>query len=555
MLHSLAIRDFVIVESVELELTGGFTVLTGETGAGKSILVDALDLLVGGRADAGVVRESAERAELAAEFEVAPGGALVAYLDENELAGDPGLLLLRRVIDRTGRSRAFVNGRSATLAQLKEVGEYLVDIHGQHAHQSLMRPAAQRALLDGHAGIEDLARDTGLAWRAWTRLEALAVEAVEQYAQREVERAELQDKVSELKRLAPTEGEWDALAAEHSRLAHGSSLVAGAESSLDALAEADGATLAQLTAVAAQLRALAAHDAALVPIVELLESAEAQVGEAARELRNYASKIELDPDALRSVEARTEALHGAGRKLRVKPVALPQLAIELKVRLGELELAANPQALQKQVADSRDAVLALARQLSDKRKAAANALSKAVTAGMQKLAMGGGRFAVQLTPLAEPAAHGLEDVVFEVASHPSLPLRPLGKVASGGELSRISLALQMVASRSSPVATLVFDEVDSGIGGAVAEIVGRSLNALGRDRQVLAVTHLPQVAAQADQQWTVAKGGGKNKVRTSVTQLDRAGRVEELARMLGGTEITPTTRKHAAELLGRRQEN
>ena len=378
---------------------------------------------------------------------------------------------------------------------------------------------------------------------------------MEQYAQREVERAELQDKVSELKRLAPTEGEWDALAAEHSRLAHGSSLVAGAESSLDALAEADGATLAQLTAVAAQLRALAAHDAALVPIVELLESAEAQVGEAARELRNYASKIELDPDALRSVEARTEALHGAGRKLRVKPVALPQLAIELKVRLGELELAANPQALQKQVADSRDAVLALARQLSDKRKAAANALSKAVTAGMQKLAMGGGRFAVQLTPLAEPAAHGLEDVVFEVASHPSLPLRPLGKVASGGELSRISLALQMVASRSSPVATLVFDEVDSGIGGAVAEIVGRSLNALGRDRQVLAVTHLPQVAAQADQQWTVAKGGGKNKVRTSVTQLDRAGRVEELARMLGGTEITPTTRKHAAELLGRRQEN
>ena len=396
-----------------------------------------------------------------------------------------------------------------------------------------------------------MAREAGETWRAWRRLEALAAEAAEQYAQRELERAELQDKVSELKRLAPAEGEWDALLAEHSRLAHGSSLVAGAESSLEALSEAEDATLARLAAVAGQLRTLSEHDAHLVPIVELLESAEAQVGEAARELRNYASKIELDPEALRAVEARTEALHAAGRKFRVKPADLPQLAKDLKQRLGELELAANPEALQKQVAASREAYLAIARRLSEKRRTAAGALSKAVTAGMQDLAMGGGRFAVQLLALDEPAAHGLEDVVFEVASHPSLPLRPLGKVASGGELSRISLALQMVASKSSPVATLVFDEVDSGIGGAVAEIVGRSLRALGRDRQVLAVTHLPQVAAQGDDQWTVAKGGGKTKVRTSVTRLDRAGRVEELARMLGGTEITPTTRKHAAELLGR----
>ncbi len=551
MLHSLAIRDFVIVDSVELELDGGFTVLTGETGAGKSILVDALELLVGGRADAGVVREGAERAELSAGFDVAPGGLLAAYLDDNELAGDPGVLLLRRVIDRSGRSRAFVNGRGATLAQLKEVGEFLVDIHGQHAHQSLMRPVAQRALLDGHAGIEDLAREAGTAWRAWKRLEALAAEAVEQYAQREVERAELQDKVSELKRLAPGEGEWEALSGEHARLANGSSLVAGAESSLEALSEAEGAMLGRLSGVAAQLRSLAEHDATLSPVVEMLESAEAQVGEAARELRNYASKIELDPQALRSVEARIEALHAAGRKFRVKPGELHVLAAELRVRLGELELAANPEALQKQVAASKDAYLALAKRLSDKRKAAGAALSKAVTAGMQELAMGGGRFAVLLARLEEPAAHGLEDVVFEVASHPSLPLRPLGKVASGGELSRISLALQMVASKSSPVATLVFDEVDSGIGGAVAEIVGRSLRALGKDRQVLAVTHLPQVAAQGDHQWTVAKDGGKGRVRTGVTRLDKAGRVEELARMLGGTEITPTTRKHAAEMLGR----
>jgi DNA repair protein RecN (Recombination protein N) len=551
MLHRLAIRDFVIVDAVELEFDRGFTVLTGETGAGKSILVDALELLVGGRSEAGVVRESAERAELAAEFDVVPGSELAAYLEESELTGDPGVLLVRRVVDRTGRSRAFVNGRGATLAQLREVGEYLVDIHGQHAHQSLMRPAAQRALLDGHAGIEALARDAGAAWRAWKRLEALAAEAVEQFAQREAEHADLEDKVTELKRLAPGEGEWAALSAEHTRLAHGSSLVAGAESSLEALSEAEGAMLERLSAVAAQLRELSEHDAALKPIVEMLDSAEAQVGEAARELRNYASKIELDPEALRSVESRTEALHAAGRKFRVKPDELPQLAIDLKARLGELELAANPEALQKQVAASKDAYMVLAKRLSDKRRSAGNALSRAVTAGMQELAMGGGRFAVQLTALDAPAAYGLEDIVFEVASHPSLPLRPLGKVASGGELSRISLALQMVASKSSPVATLVFDEVDSGIGGAVAEVVGRSLKSLGTDRQVLAVTHLPQVAAQGNAQWTVAKDGGKSKVRTSVTRLDRAGRVEELARMLGGTEITATTRKHAAELLGR----
>ncbi len=551
MLRSLAIRDFVIVDSVELDLARGFTVLTGETGAGKSILVDAIELLVGGRADAGVVREGAERAELAAEFEVGKGGPLEKYLEESELGGDPGALLVRRVIDRTGRSRAFVNGRAATLSQLKEVGEYLVDIHGQHAHQSLMRPLAQRALLDGHAGIEDLARQSAEAWRAWRRLEALAAEAAEQHAQRELERAELQDKVTVLKRLAPSEGEWDALSAEHSRLAHGSSLVAGVESSLEALSEAEDATLVRLSAVAARMRGLSGHDAILVPIVEMLESAEAQVAEAARELRNYASRIELDPEALRSVEARTEALHAAGRKYRVKPADLPQLAQDLEQRLAELELAANPEALQKQVAASKEAYLVLAKRLSEKRRTAASGLSKAVTEGMQELAMGGGRFAVQLPRLDEPAAHGLEDVVFEVASHPSLPLRPLGKVASGGELSRISLALQMVASKSSPVATLVFDEIDSGIGGAVAEIVGRSLKALGSNRQVLAVTHLPQVAAQGDDQWTVAKAGGKDRVRTSVLKLDRAGRVEELARMLGGTEITSTTRKHAAELLGR----
>jgi len=551
MLRALAIRDFVIVGSVELELGAGFTVLSGETGAGKSILVDAIELLMGARADAGVVRDGAERAELCAEFELDAGSPLAVWLEERELAGDPDTLILRRIIDRSGRSRAFVNGHASTLAQLREAGEHLVDIHGQHEHQSLLRAAAQRELLDAHAGAADLVRDTAEAFRGWKRLAALATEAQEQFAQREAERVALQDKADELKRLAPREGEWEALAAEHSRLAHGSSLLAGAQSSLETLSEADGACLPQLAAVARRLRALCEHDAALAPIVELLEAADAQAGEAVRELRHYGSRVELDPDALRATEARVEALHAAGRKYRVRPPQLARLASDVTTRLGELELAVNPEALEREVAAAKQRYQGCAKRLSAQRKSAAQALAASVTEGMQQLAMGSGRFSVALRALPMPSAAGLEDVEFEVASHPSLPLRALAKVASGGELSRISLAIQLVASRASPVGTLVFDEVDAGIGGAVAETVGRSLQRLGNTRQVLCVTHLPQVAAQGDTQWTVTKSGARGRLSVAVSRLDRVARIEELARMLGGAAITATTRKHAAELLGR----
>jgi DNA repair protein RecN (Recombination protein N) len=551
MLRALSVRDFVIVERAELELGAGFSALTGETGAGKSILVDAIELLVGGRADSAMVRAGAERAELAAEFEFEPGAPLAAWLDEHELAGDAGVLLLRRTLDRNGRSRCFINGRAATLTQLAEAGAWLVDIHGQHEHQSLLRVPAQRDLLDAHAGAQDLARATQEAFRAWKRLETLAAQAEEQFAQRAAERGALEEQVAELKKLAPREGEWESLAAEHTRLAHGSSLLAGAESALEALSEAEGASLPQLAAVAARLRALSGHDAQLAPIAELLESAEAQAGEAVRELRHYTSRVELDPDALRAVEARVEALHAAARKYRVRPPELARLSEELVARMAELELAVDPEALRREVKAAGERYVASANKLSARRKAAAQAMSESVSEGMQQLAMGGGRFAVQLKALEAPSAAGAEEVSFEVASHPSLPLRPLAKVASGGELSRISLAIQLVASKASPVGTLVFDEIDSGIGGAVAETVGRSLRRLGRSRQVLCVTHLPQVAAQGDAQWSVSKQGGRRNVTVSVARLDRAARIEELARMLGGAQITPTTRKHAAELLGR----
>ena len=545
MLRALEVRDFVLIERATLELDGGFTVLTGETGAGKSLLVDAIELLVGGRGDAAVVRADAERAELSAEFDASK--ELVAWLEERDLAGDPGQVMLRRSIDRAGRSRCFINGHSATLAQLKEAGEGLVDLHGQHAHQSLLRAAAQRELLDAHCGAEALARETAQAYRDWRRLAELAAKASAEFAQREAERADISHQVNELRKLAPRAGEWEQVAAEHKRLQHGSSLLAGAQSSLEALAEAEGATLAQLGAVASRLRSLSEHDDKLRAVVDLLESAEAQANEAVRELRHYASRVELDPERLHEVEARIEALHSAARRQRLRPEELPARLAALEERLHELELAVNPEALEREVRAAEARYEAAAKKLSSKRASGAQALSRTVTAAMQQLAMQAARFNVSLAKLDEPAAHGSESIEFEVASHPSLPLRPLAKVASGGELSRISLAIQLVAAKASPVGTLVFDEVDAGIGGAVAETIGRSLKRLGKDRQVLCVTHLPQVAASGDAQWSVTKSAA---LKIRVERLDRAARIAELARMLGGAEST--ARKHATELLDAR---
>jgi len=545
VLRALEIRDFVILERVSLEPSGGFNVLTGETGAGKSILVDAIELLVGGRADAAVVRDGAEKAELAAEFEI--DGPLLSWLEDNDLAGDPGQLILRRSIDRSGRSRSFINGHAATAAQLKEAGERLVDIHGQHAHQSLLRAAGQRELLDAHAGAEALAKEVAEAWRSWKRLEVVAAEAQKNFAARQQEREEVFGFIKDLKKLGALEGEWERLSAEHKRLSHGSSLLAGAQSALEALDESEGAALAQLSAVSVRLKALSEHDEGLTAVVELLESAQAQAGEAVRELRQYATRLDLDPEALRELGARIEAVHAAARKHRVKPEALHQLLSDLEKRLGELELSTDPQALEREVAAARGRYESAAGKLSARRRAAAEALSKAVTAGMQQLAMAGGRFGVSLRKLPEGVSTGLEEIEFEMSSHPSLPPRPLARVASGGELSRVSLAIQLVAARAAPVGTLVFDEVDAGIGGAVADTIGRSLRKLGKQRQVLCVTHLPQVAAAGDAQWTVRKTGSSRGLKVVVEKLDRPARIEELARMLGGSEST--ARKHAAELL------
>ena len=553
MLRTLSIRDFVIVDSLELEFHPGFTVLTGETGAGKSILIDALALTLGERGDAAVVRAGCERADISAEFDIQPLPELVQWLRAAELEGDPGLVLLRRVIDKNGRSRAFVNGRPATQSQLREAGEWLLDIHGQHAHQSLLKPDAQRALLDAHAGLAPLAAQVAAAYRRWQKLAQARAEYETHAAQRNAEREQLQWQVRELEQLALQSDEWDAVQAEHTRLAHAAGLIEGVQAALETLSEADAACLPLLSGTGARLEALLGYDAGLREALELIRSGEAQVQEAVYALRHYADRVELDPQQLAAVEARMEAIHGSARKFRLAPPELPEHLLQLQARLGELEIASNLEALVKQEQQARTSYFDLAAKLSAGRKKAAARLGKEVTQAMQQLAMAGGTFEVALNPYpTDGSVHGVELVEFLVAANPGVEARALAKVASGGELSRISLAIQVITSKAALVPTLIFDEVDAGIGGGVAEIVGRQLKTLGRERQVLCVTHLPQVAAQADQQWSVSKSGIEGKVKTMVSVLDQKARIEEVARMLGGTEITATTRKHAAEMLSLR---
>ncbi|MFM0120865.1 MULTISPECIES: DNA repair protein RecN [unclassified Paraburkholderia] len=554
MLRHLSIRDFVIVAALDLEFDSGFTVFSGETGAGKSILIDALALALGARADANVVRAGESRADITAEFET--HAQVEQWLDEQALGttGDDGhhdgTVMLRRVVDANGRSRAFINGTAATLAQLREVGEMLVDIHGQHAHQLLMRPDAQRELFDTHAGLSDTAATVTRAWRMWRE----KVQAVEHAQTRDrelqLERERLAWQLTELDKLAPQPGEWEEVNAEHRRLSHSANLIDGVQGALGALSESDEAMITHLSSIVSKVRDLAEIDPALNDVLAALEPAEIQLQEAAYSLSHYAQKLELDPDRLAQVEKRLDALHSAARKFRLQPETLPEEHEARRAQLAALDAAADLDSLHAAEAKAREDFLTEAKKLSKARAKAGKALGAAVTTGMQELSMKGGSFEVALVPLPEGGAHGLEQVEFRVAGHAGVPLRPLAKVASGGELARISLALAVIASAASPTPTLIFDEVDTGIGGGVAEVVGRLLHQLGQQRQVLCVTHLPQVAARGDHHFQVAKAGnGKGGTVSSVTSLDKASRVEEVARMLGGLEITPTTRKHAKEML------
>ncbi|MFM0518304.1 DNA repair protein RecN [Caballeronia jiangsuensis] len=548
MLRHLSIRDFVIVATLDIDFDPGFTVFSGETGAGKSILIDALALTLGARGDASVVRTGQARADITAEFGTHP--QVTRWLDEHALSQDSDSVMLRRVIDSGGRSRAFINGTPATLAQLREVGEMLVDIHGQHAHQLLMRPDAQRELFDTHAQLLDTAGAVNRAWRAMRDAQQAVETAQSRDRELQLERERLAWQLSEFDKLAPQPGEWEEVSAEHHRLSHSASLIDGVQGALGALSESDEAMISQLGAIISKVRGLADIDPALNDVLASLEPAEIQLQEASYSLSHYAQRLELDPDRLAQVERRMDQLHSTARKFRLQPETLPEEHDARRQQLADLDAAADLDALNAAAEKAKTEYLAQAKVLSKARAKAAKHLSNAVTAGMQELSMAGGSFDVALVPLAEGGANGLEQIEFRVAGHAGVALRPLAKVASGGELARISLALAVIASTASPTPTLIFDEVDTGIGGGVAEVVGRLLHQLGRDRQVLCVTHLPQVAARGDQHFQVAKSpddaGG---TVSTVTPLDKSRRVEEVARMLGGLEITATTRKHAKEML------
>ena len=548
MLRHLAIRDFVIVDRLELEFSPGFGVLTGETGAGKSILIDALALALGDRADAGVVRAGCDKAEVAATFAIACLPQVAAWLAANDLDGDDELLL-RRVLDAGGRSRGYINGSPATAQQLREVGEFLVDIHGQHAHQSLLRTDAQRALLDTHAGLSELALKVAAAFRMWREAQQMLQLATTGAEALEREREQLEWQVRELAALAFTSDEWAALEAEHNRLGHAAGLIDGVQFALAALADGETACSGTLDRVAIRLDSLAGYDPALQEVAGLLQSASAELAEAVSTLRRYADRVDLDPERLAEVERRMEAVLACARKYRVPPAELPGLLAGWQARLETLSAAADLDALAARVAATHGDFLDLARELSAGRQRVAGEMAAAVSALMQKLALASGRFEVALLPLAEGAAHGLEQVEFRVGGLAGLEAKPLAKVASGGELSRISLAIQVLTSRSASVPTLIFDEVDVGIGGGVAEIVGRLLRELGDERQVLCVTHLPQVAARAEWQWQVSKAARDGATLSSSEPLDDDQRVREIARMLGGVEVTDITLEHARELL------
>ncbi len=551
MLSSLRIRDYVIVDRLDLEFAPGFTALTGETGAGKSILIGALSLVLGERADSNAVRPGCERAEIEAEFELASDTALGTWLKENDLNGDDGVCLLRRVIEAGGRSRGYVNGRAATLAQLRDAGERLIEIHGQHEHQQLLRPDAQRHLVDLYAGAGEQVREVAALHTAWNAARRSLDEAAASVEQRKSERAQVEWQVTELAKLAVQEGEWQAISTEHQRLTHAASLIEGAQEALSVIAEGDEAMDAQLAHIAGVIRDLAQFDAELGDIAALLESSRIQLGEAEHGLRRYSERVELDPQRLAVVERRMDAIHGAARRYQVNAEELRPLQTKLTARLEQLTQAVDLEALAQTEREAQAGYRKAAEKLGATRKRAAGKLAKEVSGAMQELAMQGGRFEVALKPLAEPASFGLEQAELLVAGHAGVEPRPLAKVASGGELSRISLAIQVMTSKVSSARTMIFDEVDAGIGGRVAEIVGRLLQTLGVSKQVLCVTHLPQVAACAERQYSVAKQQISGAVQSQVRILDRASRVDEIARMLGGEKITPVTRRHAEEMLGK----
>jgi DNA repair protein RecN (Recombination protein N) len=545
-LTHITLRDFVIVRELELDLNTGFSVLTGETGAGKSILIDALQLALGARAEASVVREGAQRCEVCAEFEPTP--RIQVWLDVAGFEAPPQLLL-RRTVDTAGKSRAWINGSPATATQLRELGEQLLDIHGQHAWQSLTRPDAVRGLLDAYAGTDT--RPLKAAWQAWRQAQQTLADAQQAQSTLANERERLAWQIGELEKLNPQVGEWQELSTQHSRLANAQALIDGAnQSTLLLEGDDDGGALRQLSRAIQTLQALGQFEPEFNALADVLASAQAQAEDVAHSLHAYLRKTDLDPQHLAQLDERMGLWLSLARRYKKTPDELPLSLQSWRQELAQLDAAADLDSLQKAEQAAHRACLQAAKAVSQQRQKAAKPLAQAVSSAMQQLGMQGGRFEVQLQTLDAPAQHGLEEVSFLVAGHEGSTPRPVGKVASGGELSRIALAIAVTTSELGEAGTLIFDEVDSGVGGAVAETVGRLMKQLGQHRQVLAVTHLPQVAACADHHLLVSKAAAHGQVSSQVRGVHGEERVSEIARMLGGEKLSATTLAHAREMLG-----
>ncbi|RZI58313.1 MAG: DNA repair protein RecN [Rubrivivax sp.] len=546
MLRRLELKDFVIVPALELDFAAGFSALTGETGAGKSILIDALQLALGSRGDAAVVREGASRAEISAEFDRPP--ALAPWLEEAGFESGEESLLLRRVIDAQGKSRAWINGGTATVAQLRELAEHLLDIHGQHAWQGLTRPVSVRALLDDFAQIDG--KPMAAAFSDWRQATEALAAAQSKQADLAREHERLSWQIGELGRLAPGADEWDELNAEHQRLSHAQSLMDAARGALERIAEAEINAESLTDEALSALQDVLGYDAGLQDTVTALLGAQAQLQDAAHSLSSYLNAADLDPDRLQQLDERVSAWVTLARRYRRQPAEMAALLLEWKAELAQLDAAADLDALQAKVAAALKRYQKEAKSVSTARAKAAPTLSDAVSQAMQQLGMSGGRFEVALLPQDEPQSFGLESAEFLVAGHAGSTPRPLAKVASGGELSRIALAIAVTTSQqNSGAGTLIFDEIDAGVGGAVAETVGRLMKQLGQRAQVLAVTHLPQVAACADHHFLVAKALKDGKTNSDVRPIAGEARTAEIARMLGGERLSSTSLAHAQEML------
>ena len=543
-LKSISLRDFVIVREMNLDLTDGFTALTGETGAGKSILIGALQLVLGARSDAGVVREGAARCEISAEFDSPE--QLTPWLEQAGLeAGET--LLLRRTVDAQGKSRAWINGSAVTATQLKEFAGQLVDIHGQHAWQSLTRPEAVRGLLDSYAHISSEALSS--LWQQWRQAQKALAQA--QGAQDSLlrDRERLAWQIGELEKLAPDAGEWEELNTQHGRLSNIQALREAVQTAVDALQEADDNAATLLSRAISSLQNQEHIEPEFKALTELLNAALAQMEDAVHSLRGYARHAELEPQRLAELDERLAQWVSLARRYKRKPSELPELLASWQLELHQLDESADLVQLEKNEAHAQAAYLQEARQVSALRSQSAPRLSNAITQAMQELGMRGGRFEVLLMPLEQPAQHGLEQAEFLVAGHSGSTPRPVSRVASGGELSRIALAIAVTTSQLGQAQTLIFDEVDSGVGGAVAQTVGRLMRQLGKDRQVMTVTHLPQVAAFADHHLVVAKRSEQGITFSTVEHVTGEQRVNEVARMLGGEQLSGTTLAHAKEML------